>query len=490
MKCVVCGTECSKQCVRCKRVYYCSSTCQNKDWNVHKRTCKAPIAFQISQVQERGRILIASKRFEPGDIVLSEYPIITFSSEHNSDELNKKINLQAVCDEINAQLDTYISKEENLPDISIDPKLLDIALQFVKESILVKNNVLNLYKPPDDDITRSAYNWFRIGVMLLAERCKEYLPLSEKIDQNLFTDVILIAYVNAFKSANVNSGALYALSCLINHSCHPNCFYVQDKEDGNRITVRAIRRIEIGEEINISYISDHVLIMPTSIRQTRLSTYHFICKCERCSKPDDTRIFHCDHCLSDTPLIRECSNCKNEINVQERLQFEQKAKEKVYVLKCDFGNLFDDTELISALHFCEVRMKKHWCVNELHEMLHDFYTKHFRSRTLSIQEFSKDEMSKLYEKMITHMNQRILYSEYILGTNYTVARLYETLGDNYAILSTFCNNDHKEDNRTLALKAYKKSQDILKILLGSKHIDIESVRIKIQDLELGPQNKL
>lgn len=37
--CNTCGKEASKQCSRCKHVYYCSITCQTSDWVTHKKKC-------------------------------------------------------------------------------------------------------------------------------------------------------------------------------------------------------------------------------------------------------------------------------------------------------------------------------------------------------------------------------------------------------------------------------------------------------------------
>lgn len=36
--CCLCVTETALQCGKCK-VYYCSKTCQTKDWNYHKEIC-------------------------------------------------------------------------------------------------------------------------------------------------------------------------------------------------------------------------------------------------------------------------------------------------------------------------------------------------------------------------------------------------------------------------------------------------------------------
>jgi len=41
-KCDVCSSLPTKPCARCKRTFYCSSSCQKLAWKKHKKTCKAP----------------------------------------------------------------------------------------------------------------------------------------------------------------------------------------------------------------------------------------------------------------------------------------------------------------------------------------------------------------------------------------------------------------------------------------------------------------
>src|SRR5580704_15856692 len=37
--CGVCEQKTKSRCARCRQVYYCSQSCQKKDWKSHKQTC-------------------------------------------------------------------------------------------------------------------------------------------------------------------------------------------------------------------------------------------------------------------------------------------------------------------------------------------------------------------------------------------------------------------------------------------------------------------
>jgi hypothetical protein len=429
--------------------------------------------FSISQTKERGRIVIANKNFNTGDIIYSEHPIILFNSDQNSN-LITAIDLEAICEQVNSQIASMTAKLD-LPDISIDPKSLDVALQFIKEPTSVKNKVLNLHKPPDNDTVQSAYNWFRLGAMLLMESIKEHVPLTQQVDQHLFMDVMMIAYVNAFKTRDNNGGALYEISCLVNHSCRPNCFYTQDHE--NRITVRASRSIQEGDEINFSYISDSILVKPIPMRRDRLATYHFVCNCERCTTPlDDTRKFICQQCQAEIPSNMMCPTCcKNNTNILA--QIEKKVQDKVRELERDFDNLFDDSGIAETLEQCRNKLSNHhWCVAKLHEMMHDFHWQDFQARLKSIDQFSKQELETICTKMIEHMEVKEEYLESLLDNSYTVAQCYEALGDYYAY---FWISEKKEN----IVKLFKKACHIFQVLLGNDHEEVNAVMEKIRKLE-------
>lgn len=74
-------------------------------------------------------------------------------------------------------------------------------------------------------------------------------------------------------------GAVYPTFSRINHSCTPNAniFFDTDTFEGK---LHAMRPIEEGEEITISYV---FVEASRAERQARLARYGFVCSCEACS---------------------------------------------------------------------------------------------------------------------------------------------------------------------------------------------------------------
>lgn len=79
--CPVCGKNATLKCGNCRREFYCDKSHQSQDWPRHKSTCNA---WQISHSSDLGRHLLATRDLAPGDVVLSETPLVWGPSIHNS----------------------------------------------------------------------------------------------------------------------------------------------------------------------------------------------------------------------------------------------------------------------------------------------------------------------------------------------------------------------------------------------------------------------
>uniref|UniRef100_A0A182PH47 SET domain-containing protein n=1 Tax=Anopheles epiroticus TaxID=199890 RepID=A0A182PH47_9DIPT len=91
---------------------------------------------------------------------------------------------------------------------------------------------------------------------------------------------------------NNEGSALYPRQSKINHSCTPNAETVFPQSN-HMLALRAVRNIQPGEEICISYLDECNLQRSRHSRQKALKEYYlFICQCEKCegqiNDPDET----------------------------------------------------------------------------------------------------------------------------------------------------------------------------------------------------------
>lgn len=75
---------------------------------------------------------------------------------------------------------------------------------------------------------------------------------------------------------------IYTIGCLLNHSCEPNLQVLYTAVGDETLSIEALRDIEPGEELNISYVDE---TLPYPQRQLILyEHYFFICKCPKCTR--------------------------------------------------------------------------------------------------------------------------------------------------------------------------------------------------------------
>lgn len=103
-------------------------------------------------------------------------------------------------------------------------------------------------------------------------------------------------------SASQGCAAVFLTGSLIEHSCAPNAFKeiagVRSRDGSTQdcLIVRALRGLEKGEAVSISYVPEY---MPTWKRRQTLEAYYgFTCTCVRCSAgfPELVCAYRCPHC--------------------------------------------------------------------------------------------------------------------------------------------------------------------------------------------------
>lgn len=109
-----------------------------------------------------------------------------------------------------------------------------------------------------------------------------HLTRDEEADQAIASKMLApIFRSNAYiVGANNTEIGLFPKGARINHSCRPNSSQVWVEKRGQRV-VRAVRRIEAGDEIFATYIP---LFFDRTARQRRLDQYGFKCSCAACKQ--------------------------------------------------------------------------------------------------------------------------------------------------------------------------------------------------------------
>ncbi|KAJ1138361.1 hypothetical protein NDU88_004748 [Pleurodeles waltl] len=224
------------QCSQCKFAKYCGKECQTKAWLDHKRECKCLKSTKSKFDTDTVRLV--------GKIVFK----MIRKSPCPSEELYSVPELETNFGKISKEY----KKEFEL--------FADMLQLYLKEEISDVSQLLSDVNLPE---------------------------LFAKVTCNRFS------IVNGEMLA-VAVG-LYPGMSLLNHSCEPNCKIVFI---GRHLHLRAIRKIQAGEELTVTYIDQ---LMPTVERQNQLkSKYCFECDCRLCQTCDnDERMLSGDRQASE-----------------------------------------------------------------------------------------------------------------------------------------------------------------------------------------------
>lgn len=82
--CAVCGKTATMRCGNCKLEFYCQKEHQRNDWSRHKSRCRA---WEERENAELGRHLLAARDLNPGDLIVSESPIVWGPASHTEERI-------------------------------------------------------------------------------------------------------------------------------------------------------------------------------------------------------------------------------------------------------------------------------------------------------------------------------------------------------------------------------------------------------------------
>ncbi|PBK94820.1 SET domain-containing protein [Armillaria gallica] len=266
-----------KRCTQCRSVWYCDSTCQTKDWSVHKHEC--------TSLQRWSKAAPSDDLSIPSDAIRCMGRILWKKQRKGLDSV------------WTGELDSMQSHRKSLP-LSTSELYAHLAHSLVQ--------YLGLSSP--DELRQFGIN-----------SSGDLVDLISRFTTNTFTitDAALCP-LGASVSPTV---------ALINHSCDPNAVIVFPRASANPqaeeplMHVVVLRNIVPGEEIMTAYIDT---TLPRSLRQEGLKeTYHFDCRCQLCESHLDVDPRESMWCpkacggmcplpTEENPLTR-CNECKSAV---------------------------------------------------------------------------------------------------------------------------------------------------------------------------------
>lgn len=287
-----------KCCSRCKKVWYHDAICQRKHFSQHKLMCRQLAASFTDGVkvidsgdEQLGRVTIATRDLEPGEVVLSEPPAIVFDDSNGYFGLfNAFLNAPQETKDVIMEMHHTPITEENFATIFTDPRQQAIT-----------NEIRRYYASASFD--RAALLHERLARALVSVMDSNAHSYSTQGDDNNNED-------------GPNSMALYVIGSKLEHSCAPNVSY-RNTESGN-LEYIAEASIQAGDRLSISY-APIVYEKPRDVRRHFLETNKgFECLCERCMGPNE--------CFPITCYCRKCES--------NQVMFEHGSDEKFKCVVC------------------------------------------------------------------------------------------------------------------------------------------------------------
>ena len=167
--------------------------------------------------------------------------------------------------------------------------------------------------------------------------------------------------------------AIFFLPSFMSHACCPNAMWTTTGVD--QFVIRALRDINIGEELTVSYLTEEFGLCPISMRRAYLeSTKFFTCDCLRCvSDIDDTREFR-PHRIEELPALLDLET--RLVALILRYNGPDSELEGVFPSKTDPA-LFPSREAADELEEMIVRIgPAHWTAMRGWLQLTEYYKSH------------------------------------------------------------------------------------------------------------------
>ncbi|CAN6292193.1 unnamed protein product [Urochloa humidicola] len=277
----------------------------------------------VATIPGKGRGLVASRTFFPGEVIISQEPYVSTPNKilvgSSCDHCFASSNLKkcSVC-RVTWYCSSDCQKEEwklhqlecrAMAALTEDRKKMLTPTIRLMVRLVLKRKLQNEKAIPSSGMD----NYYLVDALEshIAEVDENQLVLYAQMANlvnlvlsSLELDLKEIAHTFSKFACNAHTicdpelrplgTGLYPVISIINHSCVPNAVLIFD---GRTAYVRALQPIGKDEEVSISYIETAAV---TKKRQNDLKQYFFTCSCPRCVK------------VSEEDALLESYRCKNQ----------------------------------------------------------------------------------------------------------------------------------------------------------------------------------
>lgn len=280
-------------CEHCRKETYCSDECCNEAWNkYHRILCIGPVSTHETEQPLQILQLLAEDTRRTNPLLIARMFAMVLIAAMEDDKDPCRMFDRFVQEELPHGRDTLALQliEEHLQGkLSADKKhLIDkwVTLsRYRRFNGLIQRNASTIN--PISDLQRYVQdmdpeNDARQISTLRALWHKLHEGTLDTIDHLSAKDIqqaILLSQVTSQQWTILGTGAFIVHNCM-NHSCRP-CVTNVSSGTSNELQVVALRPIEPGDELTISYIDE---TLPIEQRQALLwQQYRFRCRCDLCT---------------------------------------------------------------------------------------------------------------------------------------------------------------------------------------------------------------
>ncbi|XP_018323549.1 SET domain-containing protein SmydA-8-like [Agrilus planipennis] len=328
----------------------------NDDENSSKEKKEKELNFRIKNSKVMGRYMVAARYFEPGEIIVSETPLVVgpctgckvqclgcYQTLNQKDKYHKCKNCgwplcspkcsgisqyyghsTSECNILKETKSSNFLNYANFDDLKINLHALVPLRCLLLKSLNPSGYEKLMNMEAHNEIRANIPEVWNGNQKTVVEKIRNDWGLLEYTEEEIHT-ICGILEVNAFEIGQngVNIRGLYPSAFLLSHDCVPNTNH-NDEEKDFRLTIRASLPISKNQPITLSYA--YTLQGTLKRREHLLENKFFECMCKRCSDPTElgtfTSALRCPKCekgwvLSTNPLDPEAAWSCNNSQTQE-----------------------------------------------------------------------------------------------------------------------------------------------------------------------------